>query len=76
MDPSTGASGYIGGDILYLLNSNSPQYSCAVLLRDEKKAEIVSKAYPHVRVVLADLDAVDVIEEEARQADVVIRQYI
>lgn len=74
MSSSTGASGYIGGDVLHLLKSKFPEYSCSVLLRDEEKAAIVSKAYPDVRVVLGDLDAVDVIEEEARNADVVIRQ--
>jgi hypothetical protein len=45
-------------------------------LRDSDKAAIISKAYPRVRVVLGDLDSTSLIEEEARQADVVISKAI
>lgn len=41
-------------------------------MRDSGKAAVVSKAYPRVHVVLGDLDSNSLIEEEARQADVVI----
>jgi len=41
-------------------------------LRGSDKAAVVQKAYPRVRVVLGDLDSTSLIEEEARQADVVI----
>lgn len=76
-DPrSTGASGYIGGDVLYALKSAHPEYDCTVLLRDASKATTVSKAYPDVRVVQGDLDSADLIEEEARRADVVVRMLL
>ncbi|KAJ5804881.1 hypothetical protein N7474_010768 [Penicillium riverlandense] len=68
----TGASGYIGGDILHVLASAHPEYECSVLVRDSDKAAAISKAYPDVRTVLGDLDSASLIEEEAAQADVVI----
>lgn len=58
--------------MLHLLRSTHPEYHCSVLLRDSNKAAAVSKAYPEVRIVLGDLDSTALIEEEARQADVVI----
>ncbi|KAJ5305197.1 uncharacterized protein N7443_004857 [Penicillium atrosanguineum] len=68
----TGASGYIGGDVLHVLKSTHPEYQCSVLLRDSAKADAVSKAYPDVRIILGDLDNVALIEEEAAKADVVV----
>lgn len=72
----TGASGYIGGDVLHLLKSSHPEYECSVLLRDSGKAAAISKVFPDVRVVLGDLDAAALIEEEASKADVVISKTI
>ncbi|GIK06741.1 hypothetical protein Aspvir_002391 [Aspergillus viridinutans] len=68
----TGASGYIGGDVLHALRSTHPEYSISTLVRDARKAAILSQAYPNVRVVSGDLDSTSLIEEEARQADVVV----
>lgn len=68
----TGASGYIGGQVLHTISSTHPEYEIAVLLRNSEKAAIVSKQYPGVRVALGDLDSLDLIEEEARQATVVV----
>ncbi|PLB53801.1 NAD dependent epimerase/dehydratase family protein [Aspergillus steynii IBT 23096] len=68
----TGASGYIGGDILHALKSAFPQFEYAALLRNAVKGGQVSSAYPDVRVVQGDLDATSVIEEEARRADIVV----
>jgi nucleoside-diphosphate-sugar epimerase len=72
--PSTGASGYIGGDVLHALKSTHPEHQYCVLLRDSAKADIVSRAYPDIRVILGDLDNAPLIEEEAAKADVVIRE--
>lgn len=71
---STGASGYIGGDILNLLKSTHPDYTVSILVRDSDKATAISKEYPDVRVVLGDLDSAALLEQEASQADVVIRK--
>jgi uncharacterized protein YbjT (DUF2867 family) len=70
----TGATGYIGGEVLHVLQQAHPDYDVAVLIRDGQKASKVSAAFPNVRVVLADLDNVDIIEEESRNANVVIRE--
>lgn len=72
----TGASGYIGGDVLHLLKTAHPEYECSVLLRDSGKAAAISKVFPDVRVVLGDLDAAALIEEEASKADVIISKSI
>ncbi|GKZ36082.1 hypothetical protein AbraIFM66950_006989 [Aspergillus brasiliensis] len=69
----TGASGYIGGDILYALKSALPSCQYTVLLRDEAKAQKLSQAYPDVQIVLGDLDASSILEQQAREADIVIQ---
>ncbi|CAG8071388.1 unnamed protein product [Penicillium salamii] len=68
----TGATGYIGGEILHTLQQTHPDYNVSVLIRDQEKANKVTNAFPKVRVVLADLDDVEIIEEESRNANVVI----
>ncbi|KAI2844362.1 hypothetical protein CBS12448_2509 [Aspergillus niger] len=68
----TGASGYIGGDVLHALKSALPTCQYTVLLRDEAKALKLSQAYPDVQVVLGDLDASSTLEQQAREADIVI----
>ncbi|GLB09469.1 hypothetical protein AtubIFM57258_005391 [Aspergillus tubingensis] len=68
----TGASGYIGGDVLYALKSALPTCQYTVLLRDEAKAQKLSQAYPDVQIVLGDLDASSTLEQQAREADIVI----
>ncbi|KAJ5568379.1 hypothetical protein N7450_010865 [Penicillium hetheringtonii] len=68
----TGASGYIGGDVLHLLKTSHPEYDVSILLRDGGKADAIKKVFPDVRVVLGDLDSASLIEEEASRADVII----
>ncbi|KAI2671833.1 hypothetical protein CBS147355_8476 [Penicillium roqueforti] len=68
----TGATGYIGGEVLHALQQAHPDYEVAALIRDEEKAGKVLAAFPKVRVVLADLDNVEIIEKESRKADIVI----
>ena len=72
----TGATGYIGGEILHTLQQSHPEYDVTALIRDQEKANKVTAAFPKIRVVLADLDNVDIIEEESRKANVVIRESI
>lgn len=43
------------------------------MVRTKDKAEQVKKAYPSARIVLGDLDASDVLEAEAAQADIILR---
>lgn len=70
----TGATGYIGGDILYLLNKEHPDFEFSVLIRSEDKAKQVSQAYPTARIVIGGLDDSATIEREASWADIVIRK--
>lgn len=74
MSSRTGATGYIGGEVLHSLHQAHPDYKIVALIRDEQKASRVLAAYPKVRVVLADLDNVDIVEQESRKAHVVIRE--
>jgi len=71
----TGASGYIGGDVLHLLKTSHPEYDVSILLRDSVKADAIKKVFPDVRVVLGDLDSASLIEEEASRADVIISKF-
>ncbi|KAL3478876.1 NAD(P)-binding protein [Aspergillus californicus] len=68
----TGASGYIGGDILHALRQTHPEYKIRVLVRDDVKAAAISKAYSDVQIVKGDLDAENLIEEEVSQTDVIV----
>lgn len=43
-------------------------------MRDADKAANLSHADPNIRVVCGDLDSTSLIEEEARQADVIVRK--
>ncbi|KAJ4356107.1 uncharacterized protein N0V89_004135 [Didymosphaeria variabile] len=68
----TGGTGYIGGDVLYrLLLHGAPKNSISCLVRDHEKAKQLSKIYPDVRIVEGDLDDVQLVEKEAREADIV-----
>lgn len=75
-NPSTGATGYIGGEVLHALQHAHPDYEVAALIRDSEKAGKVLAAFPRVRVVLAGLEDVEIIEKESRKADIVIRESI
>lgn len=61
--------------MLYALKSALPTCQYTVLLRDEAKAQKLSQIYPDVQVVLGDLDASSTLEQQAREADIVIREY-
>ncbi|OGM42083.1 hypothetical protein ABOM_008606 [Aspergillus bombycis] len=67
----TGASGYIGGDVLHALHEKHPEYEIAALVRDADKGAKITQAYPKVRVVQGELDST-AVEEEAQNADVVV----
>ena len=59
--------------MLHALKTAHPDYRISALVRDNAKADSISKAYPDVRIVLGDLDSTSIIEEEASEADVVVR---
>ncbi|PLN83148.1 transcription factor/nuclear export subunit protein 2-domain-containing protein [Aspergillus taichungensis] len=67
----TGATGYIGGDVFYNVIQAHPDWEVSALVRNKDKAAQLTSKYPNVRVVIGDLDSVDVIEEETKNADIV-----
>lgn len=69
---STGASGYIGGQVLHDTVRAFPDYKITILERHEEKAAKVKAAYPKVNVVIGGLDDGEVVEREAANADVVL----
>lgn len=68
----TGATGYIGGEVLYQLLSHDG-FEVTALVRSEKKAEALKeKTKNKVRTVIGCLDDLSLIESEVQRADVVI----
>ncbi|KAK2590269.1 hypothetical protein QQS21_012050 [Conoideocrella luteorostrata] len=68
----TGASGYIGGQVLQELARSQTKYSISALVRDHEKALIVEKAIPGVRTVLGDLDNSELLIKEVADASIVL----
>jgi nucleoside-diphosphate-sugar epimerase len=68
----TGASGYIGGDVLHLLLKSHPEFQVRVLVRDRSKGAAITKAFSQVETVHGSLDDTDVIVKEAQEADIVL----
>ena len=71
---STGATGYIGGDALFSIAQAHPEYQITCLVRNSDKGSEVACQYSKVNLVYGDLDSVEVLKEEARKADVVLRR--
>ncbi|KAJ5779258.1 nucleoside-diphosphate-sugar epimerase, partial [Penicillium paradoxum] len=69
---STGASGYIGGDILSVLIAKHPEHKYRLLVRNEQSQKQILAAYPSVVIVSGGLDDIEVITEESANADVII----
>ncbi|KOS44563.1 hypothetical protein ACN38_g4514 [Penicillium nordicum] len=67
----TGATGYIGGDWLYIAANAHPDWELSALVRSKEKAAVLSSKYPKIRIVHGDLDSFDLLEEEVRKADIV-----
>ncbi|KIV76865.1 hypothetical protein PV11_08716 [Exophiala sideris] len=67
----TGTTGYIGGDFLYLVSERHPEWELTCLVRNTDKGAKIASIYPKVRLVYGDLDAAELIEEEAANADIV-----
>ncbi|KAL1962583.1 hypothetical protein VTN77DRAFT_9376 [Rasamsonia byssochlamydoides] len=67
----TGTTGYIGGDSLYTLYNAHPDWEYAALVRNKEKATQLNSVFPKVRIVYGDLDSADILEEEAKKADII-----
>lgn len=53
---------------------STKQYEVAALVRDSEKGAQVASQYPSIRLVYGDLDSAELLEEEARKADIVLRE--
>ena len=71
--PSTGATGYIGGDVLAAVAAAHPDWHVTCLVRSETRGAAVAAAHPSVRLVYGDLASDDLIKGEAAAADIVLR---
>ena len=70
----TGGTGYIGGDALRTFTKAHPEWDITALVRNEEKGAKLKRAFPDIQLVTGELDSADVIEEQARKADVVCRE--
>lgn len=68
----TGATGYIGGDVLHALTTEFASASIVALVRSEKQSELLKPWYPQVTSVVGDLDSEDTIAMQSADADIVI----
>lgn len=74
-NPRTGATGYIGGQVLHELTRAHPDYSIAALVRNRETARGISDTFPTIRTVVGDLDDAELVEREASEANVVLRMF-
>ena len=72
---STGITGYIGGDALYVITRAHPDWEITALVRNSSKGAKVASQYSNVRLVYGDLESTDLIAEEAKNADIVYRKH-
>uniref|UniRef100_A0A8H7NEN5 NmrA-like domain-containing protein n=1 Tax=Bionectria ochroleuca TaxID=29856 RepID=A0A8H7NEN5_BIOOC len=68
----TGASGYIGGDLLDQLTKAHPELTLRVLVRDLNQIDTIRHLYHDVTIVQGSLDDTELITEEATNADIVL----
>jgi uncharacterized protein YbjT (DUF2867 family) len=70
----TGVTGYIGGEVAVVLTRRHPEYHLVFLVRNDDQSKIVKRAFPKAETVLGDLDSHDVLVEQGKRADVVLRK--
>ncbi|KAI5286810.1 hypothetical protein KEM54_006489 [Ascosphaera aggregata] len=70
----TGATGYICGDLLYVVAKAHPDWELSALVRTDERAQQLRRHYSNVRIVKGTLDSADVVEEEVKNADIVYRK--
>lgn len=67
----TGASDYVGGDALYVIYNKHPEWQYTALVRTEEKAKQLTAKFPNISIVYGSLDSADLLEEEAKKADII-----
>ncbi|UKZ75478.1 hypothetical protein TrVFT333_003164 [Trichoderma virens FT-333] len=68
----TGATGYVGGTAFAYIYNAHKDNEYTLLVRNEARAQVVKEKYPTVKFVYGGLDDVDIIEQAASEADVVV----
>ncbi|KAI6355498.1 hypothetical protein MCOR31_011177 [Pyricularia oryzae] len=68
----TGATGFVGGDVLEALHSKHPDYEYTILVRTEERAKPVRERYSDANVIIGSNDSAEIIEKAAAEADVVV----
>jgi hypothetical protein len=73
-------SGYIGGDAFHALYEANPDFDYTLVVRNKEREELVRRKYPNTDIKIVypgaaspAMSLADVLEEEARKADVVLR---
>ncbi|KAF1971790.1 NAD(P)-binding protein [Bimuria novae-zelandiae CBS 107.79] len=70
--PSTGATGYIGGDTLYAIANTYPDLDITALVRNSDKGAKVASQYAKIKLVYGDLDSAELLTTESAKADIVV----
>lgn len=68
----TGASGFIGGDFLHILDAAKLPVCITILERSESDAKTIQSKFPDVRIVRGTLDDASLLEQESAAADIVV----
>ncbi|KAJ9618087.1 hypothetical protein H2203_009268 [Taxawa tesnikishii (nom. ined.)] len=68
----TGATGFVGGDILHAVATAFPSSSIIALVRDKSRASKIADKFKNVSLCEGDLDSKDIIAREVQECDVVI----
>lgn len=70
----TGATGYIGGEVLYqLLNNKTHNFEVSALVRSQEKADLLTKATNNkVIPVIGSLDSFEVLEKQVNENEIII----
>lgn len=71
---STGATGYIGGDVLAQLQTQYPEMVARVLVRTEDNAKRIQDRYPSVQPIQGSLSDTTLLQNESANADIIIRE--
>jgi len=69
----TGASGYIGGEVVDYFTKTKQPWSLVALVRNEEQAKTIKAKYPAVKTVIGTLDDHDLLVEQGKNADVVLQ---
>lgn len=68
----TGATGYVGGDVLYAIANTYPDLDITALVRNSDKGAKVASQYAQVKLVYGNLDSAELLSTEASKADIVV----